>query len=156
MQTGLELVVVRPPLVYGWRAPGNFAALVNWISRGLPLPLARAKDNRRSYVGIDNLADFLSLCVSHPQAVGQTFLVSDEEAISTVELVENIAAALGCRPRLWPVPLSWMRLVAQMSGRDDALQRLLGNLEVNTSKARALLGWRPSLNMIEQLNKPPN
>ena len=117
--------------------------------------MARAKGNRRSYVGIDNLVGFLSLCVSHPQAAGQTFLVSDDEAISTAELVENVAAALGRKPRLWPVPLSWMRFVAQLAGREEAAHRLFGNLEVDTRKARTMLGWRPGLTMAQQLKINP-
>lgn len=150
-QTGLELVVVRPPLVYSWQAPGNFAALVHWIARGRPLPLARATTNRRSYVGIANLASFLALCAVHPLAAGQTFLVSDGEAISTAELVTTVAAALGREPRLWPVPLPWMQYLAQLVGRQEVAHRLFGNLEVDASKARTMLAWCPAMAMAHQL-----
>ena len=150
-QTGLELVVVRPPLVYGWDAPGNFASLLRWIDRGWPLPLATAIANRRSYVGISNLASFLVLCAVHPLAAGEIFLVSDDEAISTAELVRNVAVAVGRRPRLWPVPLPWLQFLTRLVGRHEVAHRLFGNLEVDASKARTVLGWQPIVSMSNQL-----
>lgn len=152
-ETGLEVVVVRPPLVYGPGAPGNFGALVHWISRGRPLPFGCVTTNRRSYIAIDNLVSFLMLSLEHPLATGQTFLVSDGEDISTAELVRCVAAGLEKQPCLYPVPVSWMWRVAYLVRREDMATRLLSNLQIHDAKARTLLGWKPPISMKEQLRK---
>lgn len=152
-ETGLEVVVVRPPLVYGPGAPGNFGALVHWVSRGRPLPFGSVITNRRSYIAIDNLVSFLTLSLEHPLAAGQAFVVSDGEDVSTAELVRRIAAGLERQPCLYPVPVSWMWRAAYLVRREDMATRLLGNLQIDDAKAQALLGWKPPISMEEQFRK---
>jgi nucleoside-diphosphate-sugar epimerase len=153
--TGMEVVVIRPPLVYGPGAPGNFASLVRWVRRGLPLPLG-AVHNRRSLVALDNLVDFIALCASperSPQAANQTFLVSDGDDVSTTELLRRVAQAYGVPARLLPVPVGLMRGTARLLGKTAVADRLFGSLQVDASKARDLLGWIPPVTMHEQLRK---
>jgi nucleoside-diphosphate-sugar epimerase len=141
-ELGLELVVVRPPLVYGPGAPGNFGRLARAARRGLPLPLASVR-NRRDLIGVENLADLLLLCARHPAAAGERFLASDGEETSTAAIARALYRAAGRRGRLWPAPAL---LVRALGGG-----RLLGDLRVDSSKARALLGWRPPLTVAEGL-----
>ncbi|HSC63277.1 MAG TPA: NAD-dependent epimerase/dehydratase family protein [Caldimonas sp.] len=141
-ERGLGVVVVRPPLVYGPDAPGNFATLLRAVDRGLPLPFG-AIDNRRSFVAIDNLVDLIAVLVRHPQAVGQTFLVSDGEDLSTSELLRRTAAALGRPARLIPVPPALLRRGLALLGRAELAQRLCGSLVVDIGPTCARLGWRP-------------
>jgi nucleoside-diphosphate-sugar epimerase len=138
----LELVIVRPPLVYGPDAPGNFGRLLRAARRGLPLPLASVR-NRRDLIGVDNLADFLLLCARHPAAAGQTFLISDGEAVSTASLARALYRAAGRRGRLLPAPAALVRALG--------LGRLLSDLRVDSSRAREILGWRPPLTVAEGL-----
>ncbi|MDP2371483.1 UDP-glucose 4-epimerase family protein [Rhodoferax sp.] len=151
-QTGMEIVIIRPPLVYGPGVKANFAALMRAVRRGWPLPLGAVR-NRRSLVALDNLVDFIVLCHVHPLAANQTFLVSDGQDLSTPELVRGIAAAAGTRSRLVPVPAQIMRLAGALVGKRDAVQRLCGNLQVDISKARGLLGWRPPITVDEGLRR---
>ena len=148
----MELVIVRPPLVYGPGVRANFASLVRAVARGLPLPLGRVH-NQRSLVGIDNLVDLLLLCTHHPRAVGQTLLVSDGHDVSTAELVQQIAAALGRPARLLPVPLPWLRLAGRLTGRDAAIQRLCSSLQVDISATCQHLGWTPPVSVAEGLRR---
>lgn len=148
--TGLELVIVRPPLVYGPGVKGNFERLMQALHRGLPLPLG-AVHNRRSLVGLDNLVDLLLTCTTHPAAAGEVFLVSDGEDLSTTELLRRTARALGRPARLVPVPEGWMRAAARVLGRDDLAQRLLGSLQVDIAKTRERLGWTPPVGVDEGL-----
>ncbi len=141
-QTGLELVIVRPPLIYGLNAPGNFGSLLRWTRKGLPLPLG-AIHNRRSLLYVKNLVDFLILCTHHPMAANETFLLSDGQDVSTTQLLQTLASAQGAPSRLLPVPSSWLRGAMRMVGKGDMAQRLLGDLQVDSSKARELLGWTP-------------
>ena len=145
-QTGLELVIVRPPLIYGANAPGNFGSLLKWTAKGLPLPLGSIH-NRRSLLYVKNLVDFLILCTHHPKAANQTFLLSDGEDVSTTQLLQQLSKAQGAPSRLLPVPSSWlrgaMRLVGKAKNSNSLAQRLLGNLQVDSTKARELLGWTP-------------
>lgn len=141
-QTGLEVVVVRPPLVYGPGVRANFASLMGALRRRLPLPFA-AIDNRRSLVARDNLVDLLLVCARHPAAPGQVFLVSDGEDLSTAQLCRGLSEALGVRPRLLPVPPGVLRLLGQVTGRSQQIQRLLGSLQVDISETRRRLGWVP-------------
>ncbi|VTU38645.1 Cholesterol dehydrogenase [Variovorax sp. PBL-H6] len=150
--TGMELVVIRPPLVYGPGVRANFAALMNWVRRGWPLPLA-AVHNRRSLVGIDNLVDLIVTCLTHDAAPGQVLLVSDGEDVSTTQLLRRMGSAMGRPARLFPMPCTWLTLAAAMVGRSDIAQRLLGSLQVDDSRTRELLDWRPPLSLDEGLKR---
>lgn len=152
VETGIEFVVIRPPLVYGPGVGGNFRTLLRWIQRGIPLPLG-AVDNRRSLVALDNLIDLTALCTSHPAAANQVFLAADGEDVSTTGLLLKIAHAYGRNARLLPVPPSWLRCCAAALGKAGAADRLLGSLVVDATKARELLGWHPVVSMEEQLRK---
>jgi nucleoside-diphosphate-sugar epimerase len=148
--TDMEVVIIRPPLVYGPGVKANFAALLQAVQRGWPLPLG-AVHNRRSLVALDNLVDFIVTCLTHPQAANQTFLVSDGHDLSTTELVRGLARAEGVRARLVPVPVWTLRACAALLGKGGVAQRLCGNLQVDISKARSLLGWAPPVSVDEGL-----
>ena len=148
----MELVIVRPPLVYGPGVRANFASLVRAVARGVPLPLGRVH-NQRSLVGIDNLVDLLLLCTQHPRAAGQTLLVSDGQDVSTAGLVQQIADALGRPARLLPVPLPWLRLAGRLTGRDAAIQRLCSSLQVEISATCQQLGWTPPVSVAEGMRR---
>jgi nucleoside-diphosphate-sugar epimerase len=140
--TGLEVVIVRPPLIYGARVGGNFLGLLRGVSRGLPLPFGAVR-NKRSLLYVENLAEALILCAIHPNASGQTYLVSDGRDVSTAELIRMIASALTCKARLFYFPTSLMRALALLMGRGDKVGRLLGSLQVSNAKIRKELGWVP-------------
>jgi nucleoside-diphosphate-sugar epimerase len=140
-----EIVVVRPPLVYGPGVKGNFLRLLRLVHSGLPLPLGKVK-NLRSYVGLHNLCEFLTLCALHPNAKG-LFLVSDGEDLSTPDLLNLIAEAMGKRSRVFNFPCSPLYALATAIGRGAELERLTGNLRVDSSLARSRLGWNPSMNL---------
>ena len=150
--TGMEVVVIRPPLVYGPGVKANFAALMRAVQRGWPLPLG-AVHNQRSLVGLDNLVDFIVTCITHPQAANQTFLVSDGQDLSTTELVRGMAQAAWVPARLLPVPVWALQAGATLLGKGDAVQRLCGNLQVDISKARSSLGWMPPVSVAEGLRR---
>ena len=150
--TGMEVVIIRPPLVYGPGVKANFAALMRAVQRGWPLPLG-AVHNQRSLVALDNLVDFIVTCITHPQAANQTFLVSDGQDLSTTELVRGMARAAGVPARLLPVPVWALQAGASLLGKGDAVQRLCGNLRVDISKARSLLGWVPPVSVAEGLRR---
>jgi nucleoside-diphosphate-sugar epimerase len=151
-ESGMEVVIIRPPLVYGPGVKANFAALMRAVQRGWPLPLG-AVHNQRSLVALDNLVDFIVTCITHRQAVNQTFLVSDGHDLSTTELVRGMARAAGVSARLLPVPVWALRAGAALLGRGEALQRLCGNLQVDISKAQSLLGWIPPVSVEEGLRR---
>jgi nucleoside-diphosphate-sugar epimerase len=151
-ETGMEVVIIRPPLVYGPGVKANFAALMRAVQRGWPLPLG-AVHNQRSLVALDNLVDFIVTCITHPQAANQTFLVSDGQDLSTTELVRGMAQAAGVPARLLPVPVWALQAGASLLGKGDAVQRLCGNLRVDISKARSLLGWAPPVSVEEGLRR---
>ncbi len=148
----MELVIVRPPLVYGPGVRANFAALMRWVQRGWPLPLG-ALDNRRSLVARENLVDLLCLCLRHPAAAGQVFLVSDGEDVSSADLVRRLARAMQCPARLWPVPQRWLEGAAAVLGKRAAVQRLCSSLQVDMEKTRLLLGWQPPLSLDQGLQQ---
>jgi len=150
--TGMELVIIRPTLVHGSKAPGNFGKLTQLVARGLPLPLASIQ-NRRSLVGIDNLVDFINTCLEHPAAANETFLVSDGEDLSTPDLIRRMARAMNRPARLLPVPKSVLMAAASMFGKRDMAQRLCGSLQVDISKSRELLGWNPPVSVDEGLRR---
>ncbi len=144
--TGLELVVIRPPLVHGLGAKGNMASLMAIIARGLPLPLASV-DNRRSLVGVANLADLVRACLVHPAAAGRTFLVRDDPDLATPELIRRLARAMVRPARLLPCPPALLTAAATLLGQGGRARRLLGSLTVDDSLTRATLGWSPPLGL---------
>ena len=150
--TGMEVVIIPPPLVYCPFVNANFAALMRALQRGWPLPLG-AVHNQRSLVALDNLVDFIVYCITHPQAANQIFLVSDGQDLSTTELVPGMAQAAGVPARLLPVPVWALQAGATLLGKGDAVQRLCGNLQVDMSKARSLLGWVPPVSVEEGLRR---
>ena len=149
-QTGMQLVIIRPPLVYGPGVKANFAALMRAVRRGWPLPLARVR-NLRSLVGLGNLVDFIITCAMHHAAANQTFLVSDGQDVSTPQLVRAMAQAMQQSARLLPVPLWLLHAAADALGKAGAMQRLCGNLQLDISKARTVLGWQPPLTVQQGL-----
>lgn len=154
-KTGLEVVIIRPPLVYGPGVKGNFASLIKWVKYGVPLPLG-AIHNLRSMIGLDNLLSFTALCAdmkSSPNAKWQVFLVSDGQDVSTPELLRRVAKAYECKSRLFSVPVGHMYLAARWIGKPSLADRLLGSLVIDDSKARQMLGWNTVCSMDEQLKK---
>ena len=151
-QTGMEVVIIRPPLVYGPGVKANFAAMMRWLQRGVPLPLG-AIDNQRSLVAIDNLVDLIVLCLKHPAAANQTFLVSDGEDVSTTALLFRMGQAMGRPARLLPVPSSVLKLAGALLGKSDVVQRLCGSLQVDIAKTQDLLGWTPPVSLDEGLRR---
>jgi nucleoside-diphosphate-sugar epimerase len=148
----MEVVIIRPPLVYGANAPGNFGKLTRLVAKGLPFPLGSI-NNLRSFVGIDNLVDLIITCLEHPAAANETFLVSDGEDLSTPDLIRRMARAMNHPARLLPVPVWALQAGASLLGKGDAVQRLCGNLQVDISKARSLLGWVPPVSVDEGLRR---
>lgn len=151
--SGMTLTVVRPPLVYGPGAPGNFGVLVRAIARGLPLPLGSLTSNRRSFVAIDNLVDLIVTCLTHPAAANQTFLVSDKEDISTADLLLRLGSMMGKSARLMPVPVAWLAFGAKVLGKREMFQSLCGSLQVDISKTCTLLDWKPKVSVEEGLRR---
>lgn len=153
LETGMEVVIIRPPLVYGPGVKGNFSSLLRWVSRGLPLPLGLATTNRRSLVGLDNLVDLILTCVDHPKAANQTLLVSDGEDLSTADLLRRIGKSLNRSARLIPVPVSILIIASRLLGKSSIAQRLLGSLQVDISKTCTLLNWKPPVSVDEGLRR---
>lgn len=148
--TGLELVIIRPPLVYGPGVGANFLRLLRAVDRGLPLPLDSVR-NLRSLVYLGNLVDAIEACLENPLAAGKTYLVSDGDDVSTPELIRRLAHALGRTPRLFPIPPALMRLAGRLLDRGEEIDRLLGSLAVDSSAIRHDLGWIPPYSMKEGL-----
>jgi len=152
-ETGMEVVIIRPPLVYGPGVKANFLAMMRWLQRGVPLPLGGVTENRRSLVFLDNLVDLIVTCIDHPAAANQTFLVSDDEDLSTTALLRRSAAALGRPARLIPVPAGLITMGAKLIGRPGIAQRLCGSLQVDIAKTKSLLGWTPPFSVDEGLQR---
>ena len=148
----MEVVIIRPTLVYGPGVKGNFSSLLKWMKKGIPLPFG-AIHNQRSLVALDNLVSFIIHCIAHPKAANEVFLISDGEDVSTTELLRKVARAFDNPPLLLPIPVSLMTLAAKLIGKGDVANRLFGSLQVDSSKARDLLGWKPVITMDEQLKK---
>ncbi|WP_460091842.1 UDP-glucose 4-epimerase family protein [Pseudomonas sp. S2_E02] len=148
--TGMEVVIIRPPLIYGPGVKANFLNMMRWLERGIPLPFG-AINNRRSLVAIGNLIDLITVCIKHPAAGGHVFLVSDAEDLSTTQLLRRMAGALGVKPRLLPLPSSLMTVGAALIGRQDLAQRLCGSLQVDIDKTQAILGWLPATSVDQAL-----
>lgn len=149
-ETGMELVIIRPPLVYGPGVRANFLNMMRWLYRGIPLPLG-AVHNKRSLLALDNLVDLIIACIAHPAAANQTFLAADGEDLSTTELLRRMGLALGRPARLLPVPTSLLEAGGTLFGRRDMALRLWGSLRVDISKTRELLGWNPPISVDEGL-----
>ena len=151
-ETEMEIVIIRPPLVYGPNAPGNFGSLVRWVQKGLSLPLGSIH-NQRSLVALDNLVDLIITCIDHPGAANETFLVSDGEDLSTTQLLQGVAEAMGKPSRLVPVPAGVLQFGATLLGKKAMAQRLLGSLQVDISHTRKCLNWTPPLTVKQGLQR---
>jgi nucleoside-diphosphate-sugar epimerase len=152
IETGMEVVIIRPPLVHGPDAPGNFGRLLRLVRSGIPLPFGMTR-NRRSLIGIDNLVDFILVCMDHPAASGENFVVSDGEDVSTPDLVRGLASSMGRPALLVPIPLWLMTTGASVFGMQDTVQSLLGSLQVDAGKAHRMLNWRPPVSLDEGLRR---
>ena len=152
-ETGFEVTVIRAPLVYGPGVKGNFAAMLRWVTRGIPLPLGAVRGNRRSLVGLDNLVDLIATSLDHPAAGNQVFLAGDGEDLSTAALLERLADAMDRRVRLVPVPVWALEKAATLVGKRDVAIRLCRSLQVDISKAREILGWGPSVSLDDGFRK---
>jgi UDP-glucose 4-epimerase len=150
--TGLEYVIIRPPLVYGPGVKANFEKLIGLIHRNIPLPLG-AINNQRSLVSIDNLISLITQCITHPQAANQVFLVSDDKDLSTTALLEMIAEAMNRPVRLLPIPETILTYAAKLFGKSDIAKRLIGNLQIDLSKTKSLLDWQPEITPEEGIRK---
>lgn len=151
-RTGLEVVIVRPPLVYGPGVKGNLLRLLGLIHRGVPLPVASIQ-NSRSMIGLDNLVDLLIHCIHHPEAPGSTFLVSDEQDLSTPDLCRKMSEYLGRPNRLMPIPVSLLRAAGRILSKQGEVERLTGSLRVDGSVARDILNWKPPVTLDDGLQK---
>ena len=151
-QTGMEVVIIRPPLVYGSDVKANFAAMMRWLRSGIPLPLGSIH-NQRSLVALDNLVDLIVTCLSHPAAANQTFLVSDGEDVSTTELLQRMGQAMNRQARLIPVPAGMLTQAAALMGKRDVAQRLCCSLQLDIEKTRQHLNWNPPLTLDQGLKK---
>ncbi len=151
-ETGMDVVIIRPPLVYGPGVKGNFASMIKLVGRGLPLPLG-AVHNKRSLVALDNLVDLIITCIDHPGAANETFLVSDGEDLSTTQLLQGVAEAMGKPSRLIPVHVSLLQFGATLLGKKAVAQRLLGSLQVDISHTQKCLNWTPPLTVKQGLQR---
>ncbi len=150
-ETGLEVVIVRPPLIYGPRVKGNFAQMLKVLAKGIPLPLASVH-NLRSLIYIENFVDALILCATHPAAAGQTYLVNDGEDVSTPDLLRQLGISMGHPAHLLPCPTFLIRLAGRLTGKAAQIDRLLGSLQVDGSKIRRDLGWSPPFTLQQGLS----
>lgn len=146
-KTGMEVVIIRPPLVYGPGVKANFESMMRWLKSGVPLPLGSLTQNKRSMVALGNLVDLITVCLSHPAAANQVFLVSDGEDLSTADLLQRTAAALGVNSRLFFVPPIVLKSLAKLLGKEAVYQRLCGSLQIDMAKTRQLLHWNPPLSV---------
>lgn len=151
-RTGLEVVIIRPPLVYGSGVKGNLLRLMSLIYKGYPIPLGLVS-NQRSLIGLDNLVDLITKCIEHPKAAGKTLLASDGEDLSTPDLIRSLASAMGKSARLLPVPVQILRSLGVMTGKSDEVDRLVGSLRVDNSSTRELLDWTPRVSVEDGLRK---
>ena len=152
-ETGLEVVIIRPPLVYGPGVKANLESMMRWLARGLPLPLAAVTENRRSLVALDNLVDLIVTCLHHPAAANRTFLVSDAEDLSTVQLLKRMGAAMGHSVRLFYLPSALLKLGGVVLNKPGICQRLCGSLQLDITTTRHVLGWAPPVTVDEGLRR---
>jgi nucleoside-diphosphate-sugar epimerase len=146
----IEVVIIRPVLIYGAGVGANFQQMMRWLVKGFPLPFG-AVDNLRSLVSLDNVVDLVTTCIDHPQAANQVFLVSDDEDVSTTQLMQRLITYLGVKTWLVPIPVGVLVSLAGLLGRRATAQRLLGSLQVDIKKTKLVLGWRPSVSLEEGL-----
>lgn len=151
-ETDMQIVIIRPPLVYGPSAPGNFGKLASLAKKNLPLPLG-AIHNKRSFVSLYNLVDFITVCVVHPKAANQTFLISDDQDVSTTELLEIMTYAAGNKPRLLPIPSKYLKLLAKVFRKQTMINKLCDNLQIDVSYTKEVLDWRPLLSVEEGIRR---
>ena len=151
-KTGMEVTIIRAPLVYGPGVKANFASLLKLAERNLPLPLGSI-NNLRSLVGIQNLVDLIVTCIDHPKAGNQNFMVSDGEDVSTSELLREMTRAYGKKPRLIPFPTSVMSIAAKVLGKQAISERLFGSLRVDIEHTKCTLGWSPKVTLQEELER---
>lgn len=149
-QTGMELVIMRPPLIYGPGVKGNFLRLLSLVKSGIPLPLARVR-NLRTLLSLDNCCSLIWRAIEHPAAAGQTLLLGDLEAISTPQLLQTLADAQGVKLRIWPVPVAGLKLLAQLLGKRAEVDRLCDSLQIDVQQTYALLEWQPQLTLQEAI-----
>ena len=149
--TAMEVVIIRPVLVYGAGVKANFLSMIRWLQRAMPLPFG-AVHNKRSLVSLDNLVDLIVTCMRHPSAANQTFLVSDGHDVSTTELLRSLSAALHKPSLLIPLPVCLMVAAAKLLGKEAVAQRIFGSLEVDISKNQRLLGWVPPVSFSRALD----
>jgi nucleoside-diphosphate-sugar epimerase len=151
-KTGLEVIVVRLPLVYGKDVKGNLERLIKLVRSGIPLPLSLVQ-NQRSMIGMDNLIDLLIRCIDHPDAAGKTFLVSDDKDLSTPSLIKYIATSMGCRARLFPVPIFMLKILGYILGKQKEINRLVGFLKIDISYTKEILNWTPPVSVAEGIRR---
>ncbi|WP_373925390.1 UDP-glucose 4-epimerase family protein [Vibrio diabolicus] len=149
IKSGLEVVIIRPTLVYGPGVKANFASLMNLVSKGIPLPFGCIKNNKRSLVSVDNLVDLIVTCIDHPNAANEVFLVSDDHDVSTYEMVRHMAQALGKPTWQLPVPVWCYNLAGKVFNKSDVVDRLTGSLQVDISHTKETLGWVPPQSLQE-------
>ena len=149
-ETDLEIVIVRPPLVYGPGVKGNFAQMLKVLAKGIPLPLASVH-NLRSLLYVENLVDALLVCTTHPAAVGQTYLVSDGDDVSTPDLLYQLGSPMGRPARLFPCPPALLKLAGRLLGKADQVERLLGSLQIDSGRIRRELNWEPPYSLQQGL-----
>jgi len=155
-QSGMEVVIIRPPLVYGPGVQGNFLSMLKWINKGVPLPLGSITENKRSLVSLSNLVDLIITCIKHPNAANQTFLVSDDHDLSTTQLLVYITQALKVSKRLLPIPSSWLKWGAKLVNKPAISERLCGSLQVDISHTKELLNWTPPNSQEASLRETAN
>jgi nucleoside-diphosphate-sugar epimerase len=153
--TGMEIVIIRPPLIYGPHAPGNFDRLIRLIDRNIPMPFKRVK-NKRSFIALDNAVDFILHCASHPKAKNKIFLISDNQDVSTLEFVTKIANAFNRNPLQFSIPISLMKIIANLVKKGDVANSLLESLLIDSTSSYSLLEWNPVITMEDQLKKIEN
>lgn len=151
-ETGMEVVIIRPPLVYGPGVKANFSAMLRLTSKNLPLPFG-AIHNKRSLVALDNLVDLILVCIEHPAAANQTFLVSDDCDVSTTDLLSMMVRARGKVPRFIPVPVSWFKFFGKLTGKQNIVNRLCGDLQVDINHTKQVLGWIPQVSVEDGIRR---
>lgn len=150
--SGMQIVILRPPLIYGPGVRANFLSMMRWLRRGVPLPLGSV-DNRRSLIGVDNMVDLICTCLRHPAAAGEVFMASDGEDLSTPELLKRLAAVLNTKARLLPIPVGLLKAVSAFAGQRALAERLCLSLCVDNRKSRKTLDWEPPFSVDEELQR---
>jgi nucleoside-diphosphate-sugar epimerase len=150
--TGLEIVILRPPIVYGQGVKANFLRLLDMVNKNIPLPLSMV-NNKRSMIYIGNLVDAIIRCIEHPDAVNKTYLVSDGQDVSTPDLIRMIAKAMGKKARLFPCPAPLLKMIGNVAGKSSEVERLTGSLQIDSSKIRRELNWAPPFTMEQGIRK---